>query len=251
MTIYVSAATKMTGDGTKLRPFKTIQEAAEAAHPGDTVLVADGVYREHVRPRRSGTAGRPIVFQAVNPRRAVVTGAEILKGWERAEAEGGSDPPVMGLTLWRTVIPGGIFGDFNPFTTRLHGDWIRMEKPLHTGLVFLDDRPLKEVAVRKTRERIRRPASGMRRPWEIPPSSRRISAVSGRMSTGWRSRSEPIASCRRRTGSITSRSVDSLLPKRQRSGHRPRLFRTEQWDRTGQRAGSSRTARSPFPGARA
>ena len=38
--------------------------AAEAARPGDTVLVRPGVYREEVRIPRGGTAQAPIVFRS-------------------------------------------------------------------------------------------------------------------------------------------------------------------------------------------
>ena len=37
-------------NGSKKSPFKTINQATQLAMPGDTVLVADGVYREHVSP---------------------------------------------------------------------------------------------------------------------------------------------------------------------------------------------------------
>ena len=43
MKYYVSAAVERTGDGTKQSPFKTIQEAAKIAKPGDEVIVAPGI----------------------------------------------------------------------------------------------------------------------------------------------------------------------------------------------------------------
>lgn len=47
MTIYVNIAAAREGDGSKERPFKSINEAAQAAKPGDEVLVAPGIYREY------------------------------------------------------------------------------------------------------------------------------------------------------------------------------------------------------------
>ena len=44
MIIYVNAAAKRDGIGTKEFPFRTINEAAKIAQPGDTVSVAPGVY---------------------------------------------------------------------------------------------------------------------------------------------------------------------------------------------------------------
>ena len=55
MQIYVSAGVLRSGDGSMEHPFKTIQEAANISVPGDEVLVAPGIYREWVRPVRSGT----------------------------------------------------------------------------------------------------------------------------------------------------------------------------------------------------
>ena len=48
MIIYVDASVIQTGNGTKENPFKTIQEAAAKALPGDEVIVAPGLYREAV-----------------------------------------------------------------------------------------------------------------------------------------------------------------------------------------------------------
>ena len=45
MTIYVNKNSKAGGDGSEDRPFRTIQEAADLAGPGDRVLVFPGVYR--------------------------------------------------------------------------------------------------------------------------------------------------------------------------------------------------------------
>ncbi|MFB8240338.1 right-handed parallel beta-helix repeat-containing protein [Kitasatospora purpeofusca] len=54
-------------DGSAMYPFCTIQAAADAVQPGQTVLVTGGVYRERVTVRRSGTPDRPIVFAAGAP----------------------------------------------------------------------------------------------------------------------------------------------------------------------------------------
>ena len=48
MDIYVDVRAGRDGNGSKEMPFRRINEAAKVAKPGDTVLVAPGVYREYV-----------------------------------------------------------------------------------------------------------------------------------------------------------------------------------------------------------
>ena len=143
MIYYVSCHADITGDGTRMRPFMTIQEAANLAGPGDVVLVEDGLYREHVHPLRSGTKDAPVVFRAVHPRKAVITGAEFLPLWSSTgERTPAGDP------IWQTEIPDDSFGEDNPFSTLLYGDWISIDHPLHTAMLFIDDEPLREVSDR-------------------------------------------------------------------------------------------------------
>ncbi|MEZ0025447.1 PKD repeat protein [Kitasatospora sp. MAP12-15] len=51
------------GTGTQARPFCTVQAAANAAQPGQTVQIAPGNYQEQVTVTHSGTPGHPITFQ--------------------------------------------------------------------------------------------------------------------------------------------------------------------------------------------
>ena len=62
-TLYVDANGSDQNDGTKDKPWRTIQKAAAAAQPGDTVLVAPGFY-EGFKTKRSGKPQQPIVFKA-------------------------------------------------------------------------------------------------------------------------------------------------------------------------------------------
>lgn len=66
------------GDGSAEAPFRRIAQAAEAAQPGDTVLVHPGVYRERVAPARGGTAEAPIVYRSLQPRQAIVKGSDVF-----------------------------------------------------------------------------------------------------------------------------------------------------------------------------
>ncbi|MFZ5829532.1 MAG: right-handed parallel beta-helix repeat-containing protein [Planctomycetota bacterium] len=62
--------------GTADAPWKTVSRAAEALQPGDTVVIHKGVYREHVRPARSGTADALITYRAAAGEDVVLTGAD-------------------------------------------------------------------------------------------------------------------------------------------------------------------------------
>lgn len=58
MKYYVNRNAKRSGQGTKDYPFKSIQEAANLAKPGDDILVYPGIYRENVNPINGGRPKR-------------------------------------------------------------------------------------------------------------------------------------------------------------------------------------------------
>ena len=55
MWTIISAKADDNGPGTKQRPFRTINKAAQVLQPGERVVIASGTYRECVRPVRGGT----------------------------------------------------------------------------------------------------------------------------------------------------------------------------------------------------
>ena len=76
-TIYVDADAKSGGNGSKDRPYKTIQEAIDAAKPGTTVLVREGQYRENIEFDVSGKKGAPITLKSADgPGKAVIKPAK-------------------------------------------------------------------------------------------------------------------------------------------------------------------------------
>ena len=79
---YVAPSGDDGNPGTRDRPFRTIQKAADTLQPGDTCLVRAGVYRETVRPRKSGVSRSPIRFVAFTNETVTVSGADPLTGWE-------------------------------------------------------------------------------------------------------------------------------------------------------------------------
>ena len=87
LTYHVSQRLSQASDaapGTVERPWRSISKAAETVQPGDSVVIHAGVYREHVRPGRSGTAAAPVSYEAAPGEEVVLTGADLITGWESA-----------------------------------------------------------------------------------------------------------------------------------------------------------------------
>ena len=131
---YVDINAPADGTGSKERPFRHIGDAAQLAVPGDEVLVMPGVYREYVNPANAGTEEAPIIYRSQKKLGAVITGAEILTGWTRYEKD-----------VWTAQVDNGVFGNYNPYTTFVYGDWYFAPKVRHTGSVFLNDRMMYET----------------------------------------------------------------------------------------------------------
>ncbi|MBQ7505967.1 MAG: right-handed parallel beta-helix repeat-containing protein [Lachnospiraceae bacterium] len=134
MKYYVSAQAAKTGDGSKEAPFLTITEAAALAKPGDEVIVLPGIYHEQVDPKCGGTESDRIVYRSETPLAAVITGAEDLTGWEKSDGD-----------VWKVTIDNAFFGDYNPYTTPVKGDWYFAPDPVHTGELYLNDTAMYEV----------------------------------------------------------------------------------------------------------
>jgi hypothetical protein len=75
------------GPGTAGLPWKTISKAAESVNPGDEVIIHEGVYRERIVIKTSGTAKEPIRFEAAPGERVVITGADQMTGWTKLPSE--------------------------------------------------------------------------------------------------------------------------------------------------------------------
>ena len=80
---HVSPAGSDRNPGTKEKPFKTIQKAADSMQDGDTCLIRKGTYRESIRPANSGKPGQPIVFRSLPGERPVIHGADPVTDWTR------------------------------------------------------------------------------------------------------------------------------------------------------------------------
>ncbi|HEY3369497.1 MAG TPA: right-handed parallel beta-helix repeat-containing protein, partial [Prolixibacteraceae bacterium] len=121
--------------GSASRPFRTINQAAQLAHPGDVITVHEGTYREWVNPARGGESdARRIVYQAATGEKVAIKGSEIITRWKN-EKEG----------VWSVTIPNSFFGNYNPYQDSIYGDWFdRRGRIHHTGEVFLNGKSLYE-----------------------------------------------------------------------------------------------------------
>lgn len=137
-----------TNPGTKEAPFLTINKAAAVAWPGDVVIVHQGIYREWVNPAHPGTETAPIVYQAAQGEKVVITGSEAVSGWENIN------------DVWTVSVPNSVFGPRHPYQEEVWGDWKfdfgPVKKVTHTGGVYLNGCMLREApsieAVRTAQE---------------------------------------------------------------------------------------------------
>ncbi|MEM8712285.1 MAG: carbohydrate-binding CenC domain protein, partial [Planctomycetota bacterium] len=88
-TYYVDRVSGDDGnDGrTEASAFATIQAAASAVAPGETVAIKRGVYRETVTAPTSGEPGASIVFRSHGLGEVVLSGGERITGWTRHDGD--------------------------------------------------------------------------------------------------------------------------------------------------------------------
>ena len=151
------------GPGDRTRPFKTIGKAAEVLMPGERVVIAEGIYRECVRPARGGSSpAQMISYEAAPGAKVYIKGSEVLTGeWKEETVRPGFGRPAAtapGTTVWRYDLPGTLFPDaYNPFALpSIMGSWgwldgatVDMGPYLRRrGLVFVNGKPLEPMEQR-------------------------------------------------------------------------------------------------------
>ena len=65
---------------------------------------------------------------------AVITGAEEIQSWQPYEGN-----------VWVARVANTLFGDYNPYTTYVYGDWYFARRSKHTGCVYLNGKALYEA----------------------------------------------------------------------------------------------------------
>jgi alpha-N-arabinofuranosidase len=135
--LHVAVRGNDANPGTQAAPLRTIQHAADLAQPGDVITVHEGVYRERIAPPRGGLSDeKRIVYQAAPGEKVEIKGSEVVKSWVKVQDD-----------VWKVALPNSFFGDFNPYSDLIHGDWFNpLGRQHHTGAVYLNGDWLTEAA---------------------------------------------------------------------------------------------------------
>ena len=159
-TYYVDGQAKNADDagpGSKERPFRTINKAAQVLQPGERVVIAEGVYRECVRPARGGTGPESMIgYEAAPGAKVVIKGSAVVTDWHASEGWNfGMDPKTMKpVKAWELRLDPALFHGYNPFQVdNVIGNrfWINYAKDnmanyfRRRGMVFVDGKPLEPV----------------------------------------------------------------------------------------------------------
>lgn len=134
---HVSKSGNDQNPGSQEQAFLTIGAAASKAQAGDTITVHEGIYRERVNPFNGGLNDLlRILYRAADGEEVLIKGSEIIRDWNQ-----------LAGSVWSVEIPNSFFGNYNPYSDLLTGDWLN-KKGLdhHTGEVFLNGKSLFEKA---------------------------------------------------------------------------------------------------------
>jgi len=134
---HVSVSGNDLHEGIAAKPLLTISAASRLARPGDVITVHEGVYRERINPPRGGTSdAKRIIYQAAPGEKVIIKGSEVIKGWVKVQND-----------TWKVSIPNSFFGEFNPCSNLIRGDWFNPKgRNHHTGAVYMNGHWLIEAA---------------------------------------------------------------------------------------------------------
>ena len=142
------------GPGTEARPFKTIGRAAEVLEAGERAVVGEGVYREHVKPKRGGTSPTKLIsYEAAPGATVVIKGSDVFREKWMPSTHGGE----AAKGCWQAKLAARYFPEWNPFDIENvtkdqfdHMSWAhalrgRLPYTLPRGMIFEEGRLLKQV----------------------------------------------------------------------------------------------------------
>jgi hypothetical protein len=75
---HVSPRGDDSAPGSRSRPWKTLAHAASKAVAGTTIVLMDGIYRETLEVRHSGSPENPVIFTADDGARPVISARDVL-----------------------------------------------------------------------------------------------------------------------------------------------------------------------------
>ncbi len=149
--------------GTIEYPLKTINAAAEIAMPGTRVLIHRGVYRECVKPARSGeSADKMICYEAYNNENVIIKASVIAthfkksEGWNLRPYSSEKKLKICETQIWELKLEQDEFRGYNPFCAvnilhdRLFLEYDKTDMTTYLnrrGMVFCDGKPLHQVAL--------------------------------------------------------------------------------------------------------
>ena len=161
--LYVDCNNSAADDsnpGTKEKPFKTINAAAQLAAPGTKVIIKGGDYRETVRPARGGDNEKAMIcYEAAEGEEVKIKASVIAKNFKpstewRITPFFHVGPPPTGIKVWEITLDPEDYLGYNPFNAIniIHDRvFIEYEKTDMTtylnrrGMVFIDGKALKQV----------------------------------------------------------------------------------------------------------
>jgi len=135
--LHVASGGNDANPGSRAAPLGSIQRAADLAQPGDVITVHEGVYRQRINPPRGGLSDQKrIVYQAAPGEKVVIKGSELVKRWAKVQDD-----------VWKATVANSLFGDFNPYSDLIRGDWFNPRgRQHHTGAVYLNGHWLTEAS---------------------------------------------------------------------------------------------------------
>ena len=156
--LHVSAAEgcDATGDGSREKPFKSINAAAALSAPGTKIVIHAGVYRECVAPAVGGGGpDKMISYEAAGDGEVIIKATEAVTGFAPSDEFAiGEDKDGTEPAIWEHAIDPDMFRGYNPFgvINCIHEkNWLnyartQMEPYMaRRGVVFADGKPLRQV----------------------------------------------------------------------------------------------------------